>query len=98
LTRTTAPTTALEKIAVFDDELIARNLRPGGSADLLIVTAFPIKFSNGIGRESMDDALALWRKSSDWLFDSSGEKGCRSQSPLRMLTKATTGQVMLVPS
>lgn len=37
----------LDKMAVFDDELIARNLSPGGSADLLIVTAFLTKFSNG---------------------------------------------------
>ena len=35
----------LKKLAAFDDELIARNLRPGG-ADLLIVTAFLAKFSN----------------------------------------------------
>ena len=27
-------------MAAFDDELIARNLSPGGSADLLTVTAF----------------------------------------------------------
>jgi len=30
----------IDKLAAFDDELIARNLSPGGSADLLIVTAF----------------------------------------------------------
>lgn len=39
-------TDVLEKMAAFDDELIARNLSPGGSADLLIVTAFLAKFSN----------------------------------------------------
>jgi len=36
----------LKKMAAFDDELIARNLRPGGGADLLIVTAFQAEFSN----------------------------------------------------
>ena len=36
----------LKKLAAFDDELIARNLSPGGSADLLIVTAFLAEFSN----------------------------------------------------
>jgi len=39
-------TDVLTKMAAFDDELIARNLSPGGSADLLIVTAFLAKFSN----------------------------------------------------
>lgn len=37
----------LEKMTAFDDELIARNLSPGGSADLLIVTAFLARFPNG---------------------------------------------------
>jgi triphosphoribosyl-dephospho-CoA synthase len=39
----------LEKIAAFDDELIARNLSPGGGADLLIVTAFLARFPAGVG-------------------------------------------------
>ena len=39
-------TDGLEKMVAFDDELIARNLSPGGSADLLIVTAFLARFSN----------------------------------------------------
>jgi triphosphoribosyl-dephospho-CoA synthase len=34
----------LERIAAFDDDLIARNLSPGGSADLLIVLAFLARF------------------------------------------------------
>ena len=36
----------LEKVVAFDEELIARNLSPGGSADLLIVTAFLARFPN----------------------------------------------------
>lgn len=38
----------LEKMAAFDDDLIARNLSPGGSADLLIVTAFLARFPGGV--------------------------------------------------
>lgn len=34
----------LQKMAAFDDELIARNLSPGGSADLLAVSAFLVNF------------------------------------------------------
>lgn len=34
----------LEKLAAFDDELIARRLSPGGCADLLAVTIFLAKF------------------------------------------------------
>jgi len=34
----------LQNIATFDDELIARNLSPGGSADLLAVTIFLVRF------------------------------------------------------
>jgi triphosphoribosyl-dephospho-CoA synthase len=34
----------LEKMMAFDDALIARHLSPGGSADLLIVTAFLAEF------------------------------------------------------
>jgi triphosphoribosyl-dephospho-CoA synthase len=34
----------LKKMATFDDELIARNLSPGGSADLLAVSAFLVNF------------------------------------------------------
>jgi len=45
-TRVARQTDVLKKMAAFDDELIARNLSPGGSADLLIVTAFLAKFSN----------------------------------------------------
>ena len=37
-------TDGLEKMAAFDDELIARNLSPGGTADLLAVAAFLAKF------------------------------------------------------
>jgi len=37
----------LEKLAAFDDELMVRNLSPGGSADLLIVTAFLAGFHLG---------------------------------------------------
>jgi len=40
----------LGKIALFDDELIARNLSPGGSADLLIVTAFLTEFAPALTR------------------------------------------------
>lgn len=36
----------LEKMLAFDDELIARNLSPGGSADLLIMTAFLSRFQS----------------------------------------------------
>ena len=34
----------LARLTAFDDDLIARNLSPGGSADLLIVTAFLARF------------------------------------------------------
>lgn len=34
----------LKKMAAFDDELIARNLSPGGTADLLAVTCFLAEF------------------------------------------------------
>ena len=37
-------TRGLAGITAFDDELIVRNLSPGGSADLLIVTAFLARF------------------------------------------------------
>jgi triphosphoribosyl-dephospho-CoA synthase len=35
---------AVDKLAEFDDALIARNLSPGGSADLLAVTWFLAQF------------------------------------------------------
>jgi len=47
-----------ENIAAFDDKLTARNLSPGGSADLLIVTAFLARFPNGDWPCSTDDAIA----------------------------------------
>ena len=34
----------LKKMAAFDDDLIARNLSPGGSADLLAVAVFLGRF------------------------------------------------------
>jgi triphosphoribosyl-dephospho-CoA synthase len=34
----------LKRLAAFDDELVARNLSPGGSADLLAVTALLVRF------------------------------------------------------
>ena len=37
----------IEKLLAFDDDLIARHLSPGGSADLLIVTAFLAGFPSG---------------------------------------------------
>lgn len=37
----------LEALQAFDDELIARNLSPGGSADLLAVTWFLSHFPKG---------------------------------------------------
>lgn len=39
----------LEQMAAFDNEITARNLSPGGSADLLIVTAFLAEFAAGVG-------------------------------------------------
>ena len=37
----------LKKMATFDDELIMRNLSPGGSADLLAVTVFLANLPTG---------------------------------------------------
>jgi triphosphoribosyl-dephospho-CoA synthase CitG/holo-ACP synthase CitX len=51
-------TGGIENIVAFDDELIARNLSPGGSADLLIVTAFLARFPKGDRPYPTDDAIA----------------------------------------
>jgi triphosphoribosyl-dephospho-CoA synthase len=45
----------LQKMLEFDDALIARNLSPGGSADLLAVTAFLAKFPS----DGSTDGLSL---------------------------------------
>ena len=42
----------VERLEAFDDELIARRLSPGGSADLLAVTWFLAQFPNGHSRQT----------------------------------------------
>lgn len=49
----------LWKMAAFDDQLIARNLSPGGSADLLIVTAFLTEFAPAMTRPVVSQCHSL---------------------------------------
>lgn len=58
----------LQNIATFDDELIARNLSPGGSADLLAVTIFLVRFPTS----RMEDFCS---KNAEGL-DSKAEEAC----------------------
>lgn len=46
------------RMAAFDDDLIARNLSPSGSADLLAVTWFLAQFPGAAGGVSVDGAAA----------------------------------------
>jgi len=48
-----------EKMEAFDDELIARHLSPGGSADLLAVTWFLARFPK-------DDVMDIWSWPARW--------------------------------
>lgn len=51
------------RLAAFDDDLIARNLSPSGSADLLAVTWFLAQFPDGPAKGSAGSVAQPWRRS-----------------------------------